>query len=144
MSRPLKLTASATGDAAATATPRSSFGTVPGAELPGFLYTSVLAAYLWIMLASWLAFAGDVDADLALGIAAVLAVVFFSLPLVIRRIAVASVHQRPQASRDFLAAPVETATGPLPGSSAWLQILIVPLALALAATLIGTVNLLVR
>ena len=64
--------------------PRSNYGTVPGAELPAFVYVSVLAAFGWIMLASWLAFAGDTDAALALGIAILLAVVFFALPILIR------------------------------------------------------------
>ena len=124
--------------------PRSSYGTVPGAEFPTFVYVSVLAAFAWIMLASWLAFAGDMDADLALGIAVVLGIVFFALPIVIRQVAVANMRNRPEMSDDFLSAPVETATGPLRGSSAWLQVLLIPLALALAATLIGAAYILVR
>jgi hypothetical protein len=87
----------------------------------------VLAAFGWIMLASWLAFARGMDADLPLGIAVVLAVVFFALPVIIRHIAVANTHNHPQTTGDFLAAPIETATGPLRGSSAWLEILIIPL-----------------
>jgi hypothetical protein len=117
---------------------------VPGAELPAYVYVSVLAAFGWIMLASWLAFARDSDADLALGIAIALAVVFFALPILIRHAAVAFSHPKPQEPREFLAAPVETATGSLSGASAWLQVLIIPLALALAATLIGGAYLLVR
>jgi hypothetical protein len=124
--------------------PRSSYDTVPGAEFPAFVYISVLAAFAWIMLASWLAFAGDMDAALALGIAVVLGIVFFALPIIIRQVAVANVRHRPNMSGDFLSAPVETATGPLRGSSAWLQVLLIPLALALAATLIGSAFVLVR
>ena len=124
--------------------PRSGYGTVPGAELPAFVYVSVLAAFAWIMLASWLAFAGDMDADLSLGIAVVLGIVLFALPVIIRQVAVANTRNRPEATGDFLSAPVETATGPLPGSSAWLQILLIPLTLALAATLIGAACVLVR
>jgi hypothetical protein len=124
--------------------PRSSFGTLPGAELPAFVYVSVLAAFGWIMLASWLAFAGDTDADLALGVAVVLAIVIFALPIVIHHTAVAFCRPKPQTPREFLAAPVETATGPLSGASAWLQVLLIPLALALAATLIGVAHVLVR
>lgn len=123
---------------------RSSYGTVPGAELPTFVYVSVLAAYGWIMLASWLAFAGDTDAALALGIAVVLGIVFFALPIIIRHAAVAFSRPKPQTQREFLAAPVETATGPLSGANAWLQVLLIPLALALAATLIGAAYVLVR
>ena len=124
--------------------PRSGYGSVPGAEFPSFVYVSVLAAFGWIMLASWLAFGRDMDADLPLGIAVVLAVVFFALPVIIRHIAVANTHRRPQTTGDFLTAPIETATGTLRGSSAWLEILIIPLTLAVAATLIGAVYILVR
>jgi hypothetical protein len=131
-------------DGAAGEEPRSSLGTVPGAELPPFVYISVLAAFGWIMLASLFAFARDADAGLALGMAVVLAVVFFALPLIIRHVANRfNARSRPVAG-DFLSAPVETATGPLKGSSAWLQVLLIPLALAIAATLIGGAYLLVR
>lgn len=123
---------------------RSSFGTVPGAEFPAFVYISVLAAFAWIMLASWLAFAGDRDAALPLGMAVVLGIVFFGLPIIIREVAVANARKKQETAGDFLSAPVETATGQLRGSSAWLQVLIIPLSLALAATLIGAAFLLAR
>lgn len=139
-----RLAVMASTDAADHREPRSSFGAVPGAEFPGFVYVSVLAAFAWIMLASWLAFARDTDAALALGIAVILAVVFFALPIIIRHAAVACSPPRPDTPHEFLATPVETATGPLPAASAWLQVLIIPLALALAATLIGAVSLSVR
>lgn len=116
---------------------RSSYGSVPGAEFPAFVYVSVLLAFAWIMLASWLAFAGDTDAGLALGIAIVLAIVFFALPIIIFRVAAAHLRHGRRTSNDFLSSRVDTATGPLPASSAWLQVLLIPLALALAATLIG-------
>jgi hypothetical protein len=127
-----------------TQEPRSGYGSVPGAEFPAFVYMSVLAAFAWILLASWLAFARGADADLALAVAIVLGIVFFALPIIVRRVAVA--HSRPERepAEDFLSAPVETATGPLPGASAWLQVLLIPLALALAATLIGAVSVLVH
>jgi hypothetical protein len=124
--------------------PRSDYGSVPGAEFPAFVYVSVLAAFAWILLASWLAFARGGDAALALAVAIVLGIVFFALPLIVWRVAVA--HARPgwKPAQEFLSAPVETATGPLPGASAWLQVLLIPLALALAATLIGAVAVLVH
>jgi len=124
--------------------PRSSYGTVPGEEFPAAVYVSVLAAFAWIMLASWLAFAGDADAALALGIAIVLAIVFFALPIIIRQVAAAHSCGPREVPGDFATSPVETATGPLTGSSAWLQVLLIPMALALAATLIGTTYVLVR
>lgn len=135
---------SATASVDAGEGPRSSYGSVPGAELPAFVYVSVLIAFAWVMLASWLAFAGDPDAVLALGIAIVLGIVFFALPIIIHRVAAAHSDRRRQAGRDFLSSPVETETGTLPGATAWLQVLIIPLALALAATLIGITYVLVR
>jgi hypothetical protein len=123
--------------------PRSSYGSVPGAEFPAFVYVSVLAAFAWILLASWLAFAGGMDANLAIGVAVVLGIVFFALPIIVCHVAVGHSTRR-KADYDFLSAPVETATGTLRGSNAWLQVLLIPLALALAATLIGATNVLVR
>jgi hypothetical protein len=73
-----------------------------------------------------------------------LGIIFFALPIIIRHVSAASSRPKPQAQQDFLAAPVETATGPLTGASAWLQVLIIPLSLALAATLIGAASVLVR
>ena len=54
-------------------------------------------------------------------------------------------HKFDQAQRldDFLCSPVDTATGKLTGSQAWLQILVIPLALAFAAIAIGAVRLFV-
>ena len=58
---------------------------VPGAEFPACVYVSVLAAFAWIMLASWLAFAnGDRRRLWRSGIAVVLAIVFFALPVIVR------------------------------------------------------------
>jgi hypothetical protein len=135
-------------DRPAEAEPRSSYGALPGAEFPTFVYVSVLAAFAWIMIASWLAFAQDMDAALSLGIAIVLGIVFFALPIIIRHVVTTFTHAKRDAagdlSGDFLTKPVDTATGPLPGASAWLQVLLIPLTLALAATLIGAAFLLVR
>lgn len=142
--RPAEASASARNGAANQEAPRSSYSSVPGAEFPAAVYLSVLAAFAWIMVASWLAFARDMDAALALGIAVVLAIVFFALPIIIRLVAVANSPAQREIAQDFLSSRIETATGPLRGSSAWLQVLLIPLALALAATLIGLTYVLVR
>ncbi len=122
---------------------RSGYGTVPGSELPPAVYVSVLAAFAWILLASWVAFAGDGDADLALSFVIVLALVFFALPILVY---VTAKHRSraPAVEGDFLSSRVETWTEMLTGASAWLQVLLIPAALALAATLIGAANLLVH
>jgi hypothetical protein len=132
------------GDAVDGEAPRSGYGSVPGAEFPAFVYVSVLIAFAWLLLASWLAFARDTDAALALAVAVVLGIVFFALPIIVHLVAIAHSHPKREDARDFLSAPVETATGSLPGSSAWLQVLIIPLAVALAATLIGATSVLMH
>ena len=123
---------------------RSNYGAVPGAELPVAVYVSVFAAFAWIVLASWLAFANDADANLSLGMAGVLTVVFFALPVLIRLTAMTHPRARREKAHNFLASRVETATGTLSGASAWLQIVLIPAALALAATLIGATSILVH
>jgi hypothetical protein len=84
------------------------------------------------------------DAALSLGFAVVLGIVLFALPIIIREVAAANAGKTHETTGEFLSAPVETATGPLRGSSAWLQVLIIPLSLALAATLIGAAFMLAR
>lgn len=117
---------------------RSGYGTVPGEEMPSSVYISVFLAFAWIVVASWIAFAHGADADLALGFATVLTVVFFALPLLVYMTAKSRSAGKHNERGEFLSSPVETATGCLTGASAWVQVLLVPAALALAATLIGT------
>ena len=122
---------------------RSNYGTVPGAELPVAVYVSAFVAFAWIVVASLIAFANGADADLALGIAVVLTVVFFALPVLVWLTAKSHARSIEQEG-DFLSSPVETATGTLTGASVWLQIVLIPAALALAATLIGATSMLVH
>lgn len=122
---------------------RSGYGTVPGAELPPAVYISVFGAFAWIVAASLLAFAHGADADLALSFALVLTIVFFALPALVWRTARSRARSAKEGG-DFLASPVEIETGTLTGASAWLQIVLIPASLALAATLIGATSLLVH
>jgi len=123
---------------------RSNYGSVPGAELPVAVYGSVFVAFIWVVVAAWIAFGNGADADLSLGMAAVLTVVFFALPVLIRLTANSHADIAHHKKQNFLASRVETATGTLTGASAWLQVLLIPAALALAATLIGATSVLVH
>jgi len=114
---------------------------VPGVEFPAVVYLSVVAAFAWILLASWLAFGVDTEADLGLSIATVLGIVFFALPILMYRTATHRFRVQRQRLDDFLRSPVDTATGQLTGSQAWLQVLVIPLTLAFAAIAIGAVHL---
>ena|SRR5438874_10465581 len=122
---------------------RSDASLVPGEEFPVAVYLSVVAAFAWILLVSWLAFGAGTEADLGLGIATVLGIVFFALPILMYRTATHRFRGQRQRVDDFLCSPVDTATGKLTGSQAWLQILVIPLALAFAAIAIGAVRLFV-
>jgi hypothetical protein len=116
---------------------RSDYGSLPGGELPAAVYRSVIAAFGAIIVIAWFAFGGSADSDLALGFATVLTVVFFALPIIVRRTAAARSSESSISLDQFLRARVDTATGPLDGGQAWLQILIIPLALTFAAVVIG-------
>ena len=114
---------------------------VPGDEFPVAVYLSVVAAFAWILLASWLAFGVDTEADLGLSVATVLGIVFFALPILMYRTATHRFRPQRQRLDDFLSSPVDTATGRLTGAQAWLQVLVIPLVLAFAAIAIGAVHL---
>ena len=118
---------------------RSSYGSVPGGELPAVVYQSILAAYAWVLIAAWLAFGGTGSVDLDLAVGTALAMVFFSVPIILYKSA--DLRSRvPKLGLDrFLSSRFDTATGSLSGGEAWAQILLIPLVLAIAATLIGGV-----
>ena len=122
---------------------RSAYGSLPGEEFPKAVYGSAVAAFVSVVVISWLAFGGSDDADLVLGFATVLTVVSFALPILVRRTAASRSREKPTRGDDFLHSRVEIATGTLTGAQAWLQILVIPLALAFAAVAIGTTYLIV-
>jgi hypothetical protein len=112
---------------------------LPGGELPSPVYRSIVLAFAWMLLASWIAFASGAETDLVLTVAAVLFAVFLGLPLLIHATAAHHTEAKPETLQHFLTSSVDTATGPLSGREAWLEIALIPAALALAATLIGLV-----
>ena len=117
---------------APTEQPRSGYGLVPGAELPGSMYLTALLAYAWMLAAAWLAFGSSEESDLNLGVVTVLTIVICALPILIVRTAAARRSDQKAGSNI-----VGTATGDLPMAEACVQILLLPLVLALAATAFG-------
>jgi hypothetical protein len=115
----------------------------PGVEFPKAVYRSVVAAFGFILVASWATFGGSDDSDLALAFATVLTIVFFALPIIIRKSGALRSADNPARLDEFLHSSVETATGRLTGAEAWLQVLIIPLTLAFAAIAIGAVYVIV-
>ena len=119
--------------------PRSQLGSVPGAEFPPAVYVSVIGAFAWMIGISWLAFASRDGVDLDLLMVTVLATVFLAIPLSMHHTAVRDATPAPARMAEFLKSQVDTWTGEMPAWQAWLEVMLSPAALALAATLIGFV-----
>lgn len=112
---------------------------LPGGELPRAVYRSVAAAFAWMILTAWIAFGIGREADFALAAASVLIFIFLALPLLIYITASHHTAAKQETLNHFLHSEVDTATGPLPGKDVWIEIAVIPVALALAATLLGIV-----
>lgn len=121
--------------------PRSSYGQVPGEELPAVIYISVLLSFASLLAAAWLLFdrGGEIGLDLIM--ASVLFVVMLGLPLLLGRMVARQTGAHAGRPGGAPATHVETYTGRLSSGEAWLQILLIPLAMALAAIALGLVNL---
>jgi uncharacterized membrane protein YtjA (UPF0391 family) len=116
---------------------RSNYDSIPGDELPPAVYRTIVFAFAWMMLAAWLAFGGASGTDLDLAVATVLFVVFLALPIIMYRTARNRLQRQRTVPKEFISSRVDIATGTLSAREAWLQVLMIPIALALAATLIG-------
>lgn len=96
---------------------------------------------LWFLLMSWLDFARGGEVDYLLVIVTLFFVMFFALFLLT---ASYSLHDprwplRDTSFREFLRAKVGTATGTMRGRDVLIEIALVPVSLAFAATVIGLV-----
>ena len=121
--------------------PRSSYGQVPGEELPAAVYMSVLVSFAGLLLASWLLFDRGGEIGLDLLIASVLFVAMLGLPVLLGTMALRWTGADARRSRPLRGTHVEIYTGRLSSGEAWLQILLIPIVMALAAVAIGLVNL---
>jgi len=122
--------------------PRSSYGQVPGEELPAAIYVSVLLSFVGLLAAAWLLFDRSEEIGLDLIIATVLFTAMLGLPLLLCRMV--SRQTRAHGRRSGTAPMhIEIYTGTLSSGEAWLQILLIPLAMAFAAVAIGVVSLMV-
>jgi hypothetical protein len=130
-----KLQSQESGGPDVGSTYRSGFGE----ELPVAVYRSVFLGFACMLVVAWLAFGGAVGTDLDLGVVTVLCAIFLLLPLLMHHVAAARA-ERPQPDlKGFLSSRFETATGSVSAWEAWLQIVLIPIALAIAAVLIGGV-----
>jgi hypothetical protein len=121
---------------------RSGYGVMPGSEFPTVVYLSVAAAFAWMLGAAWLAFGTNIGTDLDLTMVTVLGTVFLAIPAAMHHTAATRYSFAPKPMAGFLSSQVDTATGWMPAGQAWLEVMLIPAALALAATLIGGVYLL--
>jgi len=117
---------------------------LPGTELPGAVYITVVAAFAWMLMMAWLAFSSSDGIDLDLGIATGLALMFLGVPLAIHHTATHLMHRAGMSVRTFLSTPFDTYTGQMSPRQAWLEVAMIPISLAIAATLIGLVFLFAR
>ena len=115
---------------------------IPGSEFPRAVYASIGAAFVWMLAAAWLAFGTNTGTDLDLVIIGVLFAVFLGIPVILARVAKLWWRMPQSPQKPFLSSQVDTATGDMPAGQAWIEVLIIPVALALAATLIGAVYML--
>ena len=96
-----------------------------------------------MLAAAWLAFGSAGGTDLDLALATVLFTVVLALPVLLYRTARDwlprnGLQEGPHpVVTPFLSSSVDIATGTLSGREAWLQVILIPAALALAATFIG-------
>ncbi len=109
----------------------------PGAELPNFVYRSVVLCFAWMLLGAWFAFGRDRETDFSLAIVSVFSLVVIGILFAMRHTVRQRLRQDAVSAESFTGSSVDTATGNLPATDVWIQILIIPFALALAATAIG-------
>jgi len=100
-----------------------------------------LAAALWFIAVTWASFARGAEVDWDLVVVTLFFVFFFSLFLFTASYALKDPRwqQRQTGFGEFLDSEVGTATGPMRGRDVLLEIAIIPISLALGATMIGLV-----
>lgn len=118
---------------------RSGYGSGFGAEFPAAVYESIVIAFGCMLAAAWLTFGGRTDSDVDLGVVTILCAVFLMLPVLMYRTGATRSDVKRTNMKQFLSARFETATGALPAREAWLQVALIPIALAVAAMLFGGV-----
>jgi hypothetical protein len=112
---------------------------------PAAIVIALIAA-LWFVAVTWVSFARGAEVDWDLVVVTLFFAFFFALFLFTASHALKDRrwHQRDTSFREFLRSEVGTATGPMSGRDAMLEIAVMPLSLAFAATLIGVVWIAIR
>ena len=98
-----------------------------------------IGAVLWFLAVTWFAFAGKGGVDWDLTVVTLFFAIFFTLFLLLASFSVADPRwpTRQTSVREFLTSKVGLATGEESGRDVLIEIALVPVTLAFAATLIG-------
>jgi hypothetical protein len=98
-----------------------------------------IGAVLWFLAVTWLAFAGRGEVDLDLVIVSLFFAIFFTLFLLLASFSVSDPRwpTRQTSLREFINSNVGLASGEERGRDVLIEIALLPVALAFAATLIG-------
>jgi hypothetical protein len=101
----------------------------------------VLAAALWFIAVTWVSFARGAEVDWDLVVVTLFFIFFFALFLFTASYGLKDPRwrQRGTSFHEFLDSDVGTATGPMRGRDVLLEVAVIPVSLAFAATMIGLV-----
>jgi hypothetical protein len=98
-----------------------------------------IGATIWFLLVTWLAFAWSRETDFVLVVVILFFAFFLGLFLLTASLSAKDARWpvRDTNFREFLGSDIRIGNGTLPGREVFIQIALLPVALALAATLIG-------
>jgi hypothetical protein len=116
-------------------TPARAAPAVP--DVPASVGGMIVASYLGLIAALFVATAGSLSSIFAIAVAALFVVIFFTVPRIFFAVE-PTTEQRPGLSK-FLRGGMETWTGHSSGSAALVQMLIVPVFLMLAVMAMGLI-----
>jgi uncharacterized membrane protein len=115
---------------------------IPGSEVPAGIYRLSWFAFVWMLFAAWIVFGRACGVDVDLVVVTIIVAVMSLLPMLVRKTACRHEADFETPSRGADATELETATGKLGNGEAYLQILLIPVALAVAASAFSLVYLL--
>ena len=103
------------------------------------VFEIAIGAVLWFLAVVWIAFAGKCGVDLDLAIVTLFCTIFVSLFLLVASFAKGDSRwpTRQTSLRNFLDSDVQIGSGTMRGRDVLIEIALVPVVLAFAATLIG-------
>jgi hypothetical protein len=122
-----------------TGSPTSLAYQTAGAEIPLAAYKTIALALAWILVVALIAFGRATESAWILTVTIAFSIIVVSLNCILWHTNRALTRAKPRELEDFLHSDVEVATGRLAGWEAYVQIITIPLCLALAATAFGTI-----